>query len=204
MASKMSVRQRRLCSTANTANGEVRRRDVIPLLPRRQRLLGRVRRRLHRRGLADCQDNRLGMRDHHVNRSGDLMTGRCISTTEVPADGGMRLHRRGQIGRVCHGGGRLCHPQRIRQTGRRTLGPLRFSFRKPGSTSYVYGDSAGQGTCIYVIDTGLDDNHPILYDFGGRAIQITSFIGETVDSYGHGTHVAGTNGSNTLVSLSRP
>ncbi len=58
---------------------------------------------------------------------------------------------------------------------------------------YSYDESAGQGTCVYIIDTGIDDTHP---DFGGRAHQIKSFIrGETTDGHGHGTHCAGTVGS---------
>ncbi|RDA95941.1 putative subtilisin-like protease, partial [Ophiocordyceps camponoti-saundersi (nom. inval.)] len=69
----------------------------------------------------------------------------------------------------------------------------RISHRKPGSTTYVYDDSAGAGTCAYVIDTGIDASHP---EFQGRAQQIASFIpGETTDGHGHGTHCAGTIGS---------
>ncbi|PHH66190.1 hypothetical protein CDD81_253 [Ophiocordyceps australis] len=61
------------------------------------------------------------------------------------------------------------------------------------SNKYVYHDSAGAGTCSYVIDTGIDASHP---DFQGRAMQIgTSIPGQWDDGHGHGTHVAGTIGS---------
>lgn len=72
-------------------------------------------------------------------------------------------------------------------------GLARISDREIGMNMYSYDESAGQGTCVYVIDTGIDDTHP---DFGGRAQQIKSFIrGETADGHGHGTHCAGTVGS---------
>jgi subtilisin family serine protease len=34
-----------------------------------------------------------------------------------------------------------------------------------GSTTYTYDDSAGEGTCSYVIDTGIEIDHP---EFEGR------------------------------------
>ncbi|RDA85360.1 putative subtilisin-like protease [Ophiocordyceps camponoti-leonardi (nom. inval.)] len=69
----------------------------------------------------------------------------------------------------------------------------RISHRQPGSTTYVYDDSAGAGTCAYVIDTGIDVSHP---EFQGRATQVASFVpGQTTDGHGHGTHCAGTIGS---------
>ena len=37
----------------------------------------------------------------------------------------------------------------------------RISHRSRGSSSYVYDDSAGAGTCSYVLDTGIDANHPV-------------------------------------------
>ncbi|KID86183.1 serine protease [Metarhizium guizhouense ARSEF 977] len=64
-----------------------------------------------------------------------------------------------------------------------------------GESKYVYDSRAGEGTCTYVIDTGVDDTHP---EFEGRALQIKSFVANsTVDDSadGHGTHVAGIIGS---------
>lgn len=60
----------------------------------------------------------------------------------------------------------------------------------------MYDESAGQGTCSYVIDTGIFTGHP---DFGGRATFLKNFAGDNLDAdgNGHGTHVAGTIGSNT-------
>ncbi|KZZ89353.1 subtilisin-like serine protease precursor [Moelleriella libera RCEF 2490] len=79
----------------------------------------------------------------------------------------------------------------------------RISHRNRGATDYVYDEIAGNGTCTYVIDTGIDDTHPPAdlqraQDFGGRAKQIKSFLpGPEVDENGHGTHVAGIIGGAT-------
>jgi hypothetical protein len=37
----------------------------------------------------------------------------------------------------------------------------RISHKARGSTSYVYDDSAGEGTCSYVIDTGIYTSHSV-------------------------------------------
>lgn len=62
---------------------------------------------------------------------------------------------------------------------------------------YTFPDAAGEGVDAYVIDTGILTSHP---DFGGRATFGASFTGESGqgDNNGHGTHVAGTIGSNTF------
>ncbi|OAQ95786.1 hypothetical protein LLEC1_04770, partial [Akanthomyces lecanii] len=39
-------------------------------------------------------------------------------------------------------------------------GPARISHRQRGSTEYTYDDSAGAGTCTYIIDSGIDAQHP--------------------------------------------
>ena len=46
-------------------------------------------------------------------------------------------------------------------------GLARISHRNHGSTTYVYDSSAGTGTFVYVIDTGVLPTHT---QFGGRAI----------------------------------
>ncbi|KAK7747782.1 hypothetical protein SLS62_008818 [Diatrype stigma] len=68
----------------------------------------------------------------------------------------------------------------------------RISHTDGGSTDYTYDDTAGAGTCAYIIDTGIEDTHP---EFEGRATQLTSFASTDADGNGHGTHVAGTIGS---------
>jgi hypothetical protein len=45
--------------------------------------------------IAKCgADGKLDMRYQHLNRSGELMTGECISTPEILADGRIRLHEK--------------------------------------------------------------------------------------------------------------
>lgn len=61
----------------------------------------------------------------------------------------------------------------------------------PLSRTYTY-TASGSGVTAYIIDTGLQANHP---DFGGRAANVyDSFGGTGNDCNGHGTHVAGTVG----------
>ena len=44
-------------------------------------------------------------------------------------------------------------------------GPARISHRQRGSTEYTYDDSAGAGTCTYIIDSGIDAQHPVNFLF---------------------------------------
>jgi subtilisin family serine protease len=56
-------------------------------------------------------------------------------------------------------------------------------------------EGTGAGITAYIIDSGIDPSHP---DFGGRAeIGFDATGGDGMDAHGHGTHVAGTIGSDT-------
>jgi subtilisin family serine protease len=46
-----------------------------------------------------------------------------------------------------------------------TWGLARISHANKGSTSYTYDSTAGAGTCVYIIDTGIETSHP---EFEGR------------------------------------
>ncbi|KAK2595612.1 hypothetical protein QQS21_006659 [Conoideocrella luteorostrata] len=71
-------------------------------------------------------------------------------------------------------------------------GLARISHKRTGASNYIYDESAGEGVCAYIVDTGLDDQND---EFEGRAQEVKSFIGGSGDNCGHGTHVAGTIGS---------
>ena len=77
-----------------------------------------------------------------------------------------------------------------------TWGLGRISHQAKGISSYTYDDSAGAGTCAYVIDTGISTTHP---EFEGRATFLANYAGDgsNTDGNGHGTHCAGTIGSKT-------
>jgi len=62
--------------------------------------------------------------------------------------------------------------------------------------AYTYPDDGGKGVDVYIVDTGIQANQT---DFGGRATFVKSFVAneEATDLNGHGTHCAGTIGSNT-------
>ncbi|KAF2008663.1 subtilisin-like serine protease-like protein PR1A [Aaosphaeria arxii CBS 175.79] len=75
-------------------------------------------------------------------------------------------------------------------------GLARLSSAEPGTTTYNYDSSAGEGSCAYIIDTGIFVDHP---EFEGRAEWLQNFAGDgdDTDGNGHGTHCAGTIGSKT-------
>lgn len=51
--------------------------------------------------------------------------------------------------------------------GSSTWGLGRISHVNRGTSSYTYDDSAGANTCVYIIDTGIQANHP---EFEGRKL----------------------------------
>ncbi|CAH1764851.1 11378_t:CDS:2 [Entrophospora sp. SA101] len=54
---------------------------------------------------------------------------------------------------------------------------------------YIYDESAGEGTTVYIIDTGINIYH---VDFEGRAVWGVTVPDNDQDIDGNGTHVAGT------------
>jgi len=67
----------------------------------------------------------------------------------------------------------------------------------PLNQIYNYKDSAGSGTVVYVIDTGVLFTHT---EFSGRAYSGPNFhtgTDDSTDDNGHGTHCAGTIGGRT-------
>lgn len=63
------------------------------------------------------------------------------------------------------------------------------------NSKYYYPSTAGENVNVYIVDTGIDIKHS---DFGGRAIWGGNFVDNVnTDCNSHGTHVAGTVGSNT-------
>jgi subtilisin family serine protease len=72
-----------------------------------------------------------------------------------------------------------------------TWGLGRVSHRNQDATSYIYDSTAGSGSTVYVVDTGIYIAHS---QFGGRASWGANFISGSAntDENGHGTHCSGT------------
>ncbi|KAF2674996.1 subtilisin-like protein [Microthyrium microscopicum] len=86
-------------------------------------------------------------------------------------------------------------PARQTTQSNSTWGLARISHRSLGPSDYIYDVTGGEGTCAYILDTGLEVTHP---EFEGRATFVKTFDqgdGNDEDMHGHGTHVAGTIGS---------
>ena len=60
-----------------------------------------------------------------------------------------------------------------------TWGLGRISHRNTGATSYIYDSTAGSGSTVYVVDTGIYIEHD---QFGGRARWGTNFVSGSVVS----------------------
>lgn len=72
----------------------------------------------------------------------------------------------------------------------------RISHHANSISSYIYDSTAGQNTCVYVIDSGINTAH---VEFGTRATSVTNWVtAESIsDLSGHGTAVAGVIGATT-------
>jgi subtilisin family serine protease len=72
----------------------------------------------------------------------------------------------------------------------------RISHHAKSISTYIYDSTAGQNTCVYVLDTGINTAH---VEFGSRALSVSNWVStESIsDLNGHGTAVAGTVGATT-------
>ncbi|KAF3914329.1 Cerevisin [Arthrobotrys entomopaga] len=79
--------------------------------------------------------------------------------------------------------------QRVSTTGRVNANGRRATDL---TFNYVFGQEAGSGVDVYVVDSGINTAHA---DFGGRAVMgFSAFGNNNQDDVGHGSHCSGTIG----------
>jgi hypothetical protein len=92
--SRINYDDRRFASVSNTASGEVSSETVFHYHQTNDLVWAEYRGGEIRFGSLIAKvldDARLEMRYQHLNAKGELMTGRCVSTPEILADGRIRL-----------------------------------------------------------------------------------------------------------------
>ncbi|KAH6646634.1 alkaline protease [Truncatella angustata] len=109
---------------------------------------------------------------------------------EIKSDAAVASVEEDQVWYIFNGSSKTDHIARALATQTNTTwGLATVSHREPDFTSYVYDSTAGSGTYAYIVDSGILTTH---IEFGGRASYGYNAVGgPNVDSYGHGTHVAG-------------
>lgn len=55
----------------------------------------------------------------------------------------------------------LAHTAEVVEQSGAPWGLVRISSKSTGGSTYKYDSSAGAGTCAYVVDTGIEDTHPV-------------------------------------------
>lgn len=92
----------------------------------------------------------------------------------------------------------------IADAGTRTLGSLQWGLDRidqqvDRTRDYAYGyQNQGDGVEVYILDTGIRYSHQ---EYAGRAFSLYDWVSNDPDAeecHGHGTHVAGTVGGNTV------
>lgn len=61
----------------------------------------------------------------------------------------------------------------VTQTGS-TWGLSRVSHRQKGHSEYIYDETAGDGVCVYITDSGVDDTHPVRFTL--HAVYLLAFL----------------------------
>ncbi|MER6325003.1 S8 family serine peptidase [Streptomyces coelicoflavus] len=132
--------------------------------------------------LADAYGVRVRDTFDHALR-GALIEGSARQARRLAADPGVRLVEQNT---VVH---RARSPKAV-QSSPPSCGLDRIDQRAlPLDGSYGYPRSAGRGVDVYVIDTGIDYDHPELRPRAGFGFD--AFGGDGGDEHGNGTHMAG-------------